>query len=86
MKENTMKKSKGSFTFIGLLLVLAIILFLFYKVINLYFKKTPIDKEAEKVLLEQNINTKNYKTILDNTKERIKDIQTQQMKELEKIK
>ncbi|MDD2689197.1 MAG: hypothetical protein PHT41_03490 [Candidatus Omnitrophica bacterium] len=83
MKENMIKESKRGFTYIGLLLVLAIILFFVYKVINLYFKQTAVNKETGKVLLEQNIDTRNYKTIIDSTREQIKDIQTQRMKELE---
>ena len=81
------KEFKGGFAFIELFLVIVIILFLFYKVINLYFKKTPtINKETEKSLSEQGINTTNYKTIVDSTKERIQNVETQHMKELEEIK
>jgi competence protein ComGC len=78
---------KKGFAFIELLLVIAIILFLFYKVINLYFKNTPaINKETGKVLSEQDINTTDYKSIIDTTKDKIKNIQTQHFKELESIK
>ncbi len=80
-------KSDWGFTFIGLLLVLAIILFLFYKAINFYFKKPlTINKETEEALFEQDIDTINYKSILDSTKEKIQDIQTQRMKQLENIR
>ncbi len=82
-----MKQFKNGFAFIELLLVIAIILFLFYKVINLYFKKTPtINKETEKALSEQGIDTTNYKSIVGSTREKIQDIQTQRIKELENIK
>lgn len=86
MGRGRIKEFKGGFTFIGLLLVLAIILFLFYKAINLYFKKTSINEETEKTLLEQGIDTANYRSIVDSTKEKIQDIQTQRTKELENIK
>lgn len=82
-----MKEFKKGFGFIELLLVLVVILFLFYKVINLYFKKaTTPNKETEKALSEQGINTTNYKSIIDTTKEKIKNIQTQHFNELENIK
>jgi type II secretory pathway pseudopilin PulG len=80
------KEFKFGFIFIELLLVLAIILFLFYKAIDLYFKKTSINKETENLLLEQGINTTNYKSILDSSRNKIQDIQTQRAKEIDNIK
>jgi len=81
------KKFNKGFGFIGILLVLAIICFLFYKVMNLYFKKTPtINKETQKTLSEQGINTANYKSIVDSTREKVQDIQAQHFKELEEIR
>lgn len=81
------KKDKAGFGFIEILLVLVIVLFLFYKVINFYFKKAPtINKETEKALSEQGINATNYKSIIDTTRNKIKNIQTQHLNELNNIK
>jgi uncharacterized protein YneF (UPF0154 family) len=78
---------KGGFGFIEILIVLAIVCFIFYKIMNLYFKKGPvINKETEKALSEQGIDTANYKTITDSTREKIEGIQTQHFKELEGVK
>lgn len=86
MRGYCIKEFKFGFIFIELLLVLAIILFLFYKAIDLYFKKTSINKETENLLLEQGINTTNYKSILDSSRNKIQDIQTQRAKEIDNIK
>ena len=79
MKVDGLRKG---FAFIETLLVLAIILFLGYKILNLYFKSSPLNKETGKVLLEQGINTTNYKTIMDSTREKIQTIQKQHTDQL----
>jgi len=82
--NNKFKKGLG---FIEILLVLAFIAFLFYKVIDLYFKKAPtINKDTQETLSGQGIDTKNYKTILDTTQNKIKNIQTQHLNQLESTK
>jgi len=68
--------------FIETLLVLAIILFLGYKLLNLYFKSSPLNKETGKFISEQGINTTNYKTTMDSTREKIQTIQKQHTDQL----
>ena len=77
---------KAGFAFIEILLVAALMLFLCYKVFNFYFKKGPLNAENSKALSEQGIDTSNYKTITDSTKERLRVIQKQRLQEIEDTK
>ena len=77
---------KQGFAFLELLLVLTIILFLGYQLLNLYFKKTPFDTETKKALSDQGIDTTNYKTMTDTVRGKIQDITKQHLKELDNIK
>ena len=72
-------RRKGFLTFFELILVIGVILFLCYIAFNAYFKKSPlnIDKETTKSLHEQNIDTSNYKAILDSSREKIKGVNKQ---------
>ncbi|MCX5705844.1 MAG: prepilin-type N-terminal cleavage/methylation domain-containing protein [Candidatus Omnitrophica bacterium] len=71
-----MRKFKAGFGFIEILLVLAIIAFIAYKVFNVYFKKTSLDKETQKIISEQGIDTTSYKSTIDSTRDKLKDIQS----------
>jgi predicted membrane protein len=71
------KERNGFFTILGTLLAVAIILFLCYLLLNNYFKKPLLDNKTQGVLSEQGINTSNYRTILDSTKDKLKDIEKQ---------
>ena len=52
--------------------------------LNSYFKRSPFaDKETESTLSKQGIDTRNYKSIVDTTRSKIKGIQDQHSKELE---
>ena len=73
-----MRKVKAGFGFIEILLVLVIIAFIAFKVFNVYFKKTSLDKETQKILSEQGIDTKSYKSTIDSTRDKLKDIQSHQ--------
>jgi competence protein ComGC len=81
--EAEMRKFKAGFMFIELLLVLAIIMFIAYKVINVYFKKPSLDKETQKFISEQGIDATNYKSIIDSTKDNLKGIQNQHNKDID---
>jgi hypothetical protein len=72
-----MKPHRGFASMIGLLFALAIVLFIFYILFNTYFKRTSMDKSTEKAVQEQGINTANYGTIIDSTRNKIKDIEKQ---------
>jgi prepilin-type N-terminal cleavage/methylation domain-containing protein len=71
-----MRKGKAGFGFIEILLVMAIIAFIAYKVFNVYFKKSFLDKETQKFISEQGIDTTSYKSTIDSTRDKLKDIQS----------
>ena len=81
-----MKKIKTGFMLIELLVVLAIIMFIVFKVFNLYFMKPSLNKETQKVISEQGIDTANYKSLIDSTRNKLRDIQNQHNDELNQIK
>ncbi len=71
-----MRKVKAGFGFIEILLALAIIAFIAYKVFNVYFKKTSLDKDTQKIISEQGIDTTSSKSTIDSTRDKLKDIQS----------
>jgi len=80
-----MRKIKAGFMFIELLLVLAITMFIAFKVFKLYFKNPSLNKETQRVISEQGIDTTSSKSIIDSTKKKLQDIQGQHMEELGNI-
>jgi len=80
------RKQLNAFIFIEILLVLAIILFLGHKLLNVYFKQPSIDPETNKALIEQGIDTTNYKTTTDSVRSKIQNIQKQHLDQLNEIK
>ncbi|KPK96560.1 MAG: hypothetical protein AMJ95_13520 [Omnitrophica WOR_2 bacterium SM23_72] len=80
-----MKKIKAGFMFLELLLALAIIMFIAYKVLNFYFKKPSLNEETQKVISEQGIDTTTLESIADSTKKKLQDIQDQRLEMLNKI-
>lgn len=70
-----MGKIKTGFMLIELLLVLAIIMFLAFKVFKLYFKRPSLNKETQRVISEQGIDTTSSKSIIDSTRKKLEDIQ-----------
>lgn len=71
MKNNRSKRSSQGFGLIEMLLALVIILFFCYKVLNLYFKQSSLDKEASENLSAQGVDTSNYKAIINSAKEKV---------------
>ncbi|MFH0827023.1 MAG: hypothetical protein V1923_03940 [Candidatus Omnitrophota bacterium] len=80
-----MRKNKAGFMFLELLLALAIMMFIAFKVFNLYFKKPSLNEETQKVISEQGIDTTSPKLFIDSTKKRLQDIQDQRMEMLSNI-
>ena len=70
---------------IELIVVLAIVMFIAFKMWEAYSKKPVLSKESEKVMAEQGIDTTNYKTISDSIKNKVEDIQKQHIDELNKM-
>ena len=80
-----MRKIKTGFMFVELLLVLAVVMFIAFKVFKLYFNNPPLNPEAQRVISEQGIDTTNYKTIIDSTQEKLDAIQNKHNDELSRI-
>lgn len=76
-----MKNNKGFFSMVGLLLSVAIVCFLAYFALNVYFKPSPVvgDKETQTQMSQEGINTSSYQSLLDSTKERIKKVEQQEL-------
>jgi hypothetical protein len=81
-----MKKAKNGFMFIELILALAIIMFIAFKVFNAYFKKPSLDNETQRLISEQGIDTTSHKTTIDSTRDKLEDIQNKHIDQLNKIK
>ncbi len=75
LKKDSAKRLKGSvLLFIELLIVLAVIAYLFYVLLNTYFKKSSIEIETEKTLSGQGPAASSDKGVLDSTKNKVEDI------------
>ena len=72
--------------YIEILLALAIVMFIVFKVVNLYFKQSPLSKEDQRVISVQGIDTASPRSIVDSTRNKLQDIQSQHIDELDKIK
>lgn len=85
MNRNRRKEYSNSFAFLELIIVLAIILVIFSLMSKMFLKKSTINKETEKALSGQGIDTSNYNTIVDSTKNKLGDIQSKHSADLESI-
>lgn len=82
--NHVLKNLRGGLPmFLELIIVLAIILFLAQKAIQSYFRKPIRDKQAETMAHEAGINTSNYQSVIQSTRDKFKDISTQRQNELE---
>ena len=80
-----MRKIKTGFMFIELLLVLAITMFIAFKVFKLYFKQPALNQETQRVISESGIDTISYKSTIDSTKNKLQDIRDKHFDELNKL-
>ena len=80
---------KAFVSLIGLILSLIIIAVLVCVLLNTYSRKSPVDKKTEESLSQEGINASSYKTIVDSSREKIKDANQkilERAKELEDLK
>jgi len=80
-----MSKIKG-FVFIEIILVTAILLFLSFYLLKGHFKNNTLDPQTRNALSEQGIDTANYGTTVNSVRDKVHDITTQRMNELDSIK
>ena len=78
-----MKKANNGFAYIELLVVLAIIAFIAIKLLNNYYKKPSIDKETQKVVSEQGIDTASPRSIVDSVKNTLQNAKNKQADRVE---
>ena len=89
MNSKRITRANRGFAFIEIIIVLAVILFLSYKLLALYLKESPIDKENKKMLSEQGIDISSREAIIDKTRKNVEEYNLKvesQNKELENIK
>lgn len=78
---------KGA-SFIELLLAAGIVIFLYYIATKVYIKNPSLNKDTQKVLTEQGIDTSGGKSTLDSVTDKINEINKKQLeraKELEEL-
>ena len=70
---------------LGIIFSLLITSYLFYIVLNAYFRKPSSDKNIDKALSEQGIDTSSYQRIEETTRKKINDITKEHFNELENV-
>jgi hypothetical protein len=86
MKRYRINEFEQGFGFLEIILVMALILFLSYRLLNQYFKKPLVNKETQELMTSQGIDTSSYKATADSFRQKIEDITQQHLKELDNIK
>lgn len=78
--------SRGSFfSLLEIVIVLAIILFMAQRMLQSYFKKPAMDKQTETIVHDAGINTANYQSVVQSTRNKVKDITQQRQNDLEAL-
>lgn len=75
----------GIFSLLWLMLTAALILFLYSKFINVYFKNSPRGGLGAEVLSGQGIDTSSYKAVINSTKKKVEDINNKHLEALDEI-
>ena len=79
---------KGGFlTIIGVVIAIAIVCILFYFVAKTYLMQPKgLDEQTAQGLHEQNIDTTNYRTIMDSTRKTVGDLNKLQQDRIKQLK
>lgn len=78
------KSLRGSFfTLLEIIIVLAIVLFMAQKMIKNYFQSPITDKQTETIAHDAGIDTANYQSVMQSTKDKINNIVDQRQKDLD---
>ena len=80
-----MKRANNGFAYIELLVVLVIIAFIAIWMLNNYYKKPSIDKETQKVVSEQGIDTTSYSSIVGSVKNTLQNAKDSHSEDSDKI-
>ena len=73
-----LRNEKGFLSLIGLLVALAIISFLCYNFLTVYFKKPVFDQQTQESLKQQGMDVSNYQTVLDSARKTVEKVNKQQ--------
>lgn len=77
------RNSQGSsLSLLELVIVLAIVLFIAQKMIKSYFQNPVTDKQVETMAHEAGIDTANYQSVVQSTRDKVRDITQQRQNEL----
>jgi len=66
-----------------LVIVLAIILFIAQRALKVYFTKPVADKKVEEFAVDAGVNTANYQSIKESTKQKIEAIANERQKQMQ---
>jgi hypothetical protein len=78
------KSLRGSFfTLLEIIIVLAIVLFMAQKMLKNYFDSPIKDKQTETIAHEAGIDTANYQSVMQSTKDKINNIMDQRQRDLD---
>jgi type IV secretory pathway TrbF-like protein len=80
------KNNQGFVSLIGMLLTLIIICFLVYTMLNIYFKPGVVEKTAGKNMQASGIDTSSYKSIVDSTKDKVKEINQRSQERVDQLR
>lgn len=69
--------TKGFFTLLGLILAIAIILFLAQTVLKNYYEKPVLDKTTEQSISGSGIDVTTYHNVVGSTRQKVSDIEKQ---------
>ena len=79
-RANGLKDEKGFFTLLGLIFALLLVCIILCMMARVYFKKPVVGtKDASGILLEENIDTSNYKAIVDSVRDKTEEINQQRL-------
>ncbi|MFH1655715.1 MAG: hypothetical protein ABH954_03800 [Candidatus Omnitrophota bacterium] len=76
---------KAFFMYISLIFAVAIILILFFYLFNTYYKGPSLDEPTQKSLSSQGIDASSYQSVVDSTREKVKDIEKQLLEREERL-
>jgi len=82
------RNKRGFLTLLGLVFTLAIMCWLFYILMNTYFKRPALNealREQNGISQSPGTNASNYQSIKESTKKKIEDINKQHLKDLENL-
>ncbi|MBP7216279.1 MAG: hypothetical protein KBA46_03230 [Candidatus Omnitrophica bacterium] len=79
----SVRQTERGFGLLEIVLTAAILLVVYFILMKVYFKKTIMREESQRVTIDAGIDTSNYQSILDSSRDKIHAIQRQHSSQLE---